>query len=146
MTRTDAPRVAPPGHLPPGETTTLALLYREFADVLVPLEAVRLRYFRNRNAETFRRALREGEIPLPVVRLDDSHKSPRYICLYQLATYIDWCARQAALANERDGSPSHHARLHRALIDAAGTPGPPASQRQGHAAHSGHHPAEGARP
>ncbi len=96
--------------------STVGLLYREFGDVLIPLEAVRLRYFRNRNGETFRRALRDGEIPLPVITLDDSHKSPRYICLYQLAAYIEQRSRDAAL--ERPGLEQHHASLNRALIDA----------------------------
>lgn len=80
--------------------STVALLYREFGDVLIPIEAVRQRYFRNRNSSTFRRALREGEIPLPVVTLDDSHKTQRFICLYQLAAYIEHQARQAAARHE----------------------------------------------
>jgi hypothetical protein len=81
-------------------TTTVALLYQEFGDVLIPIEAVRMRYFRNRNKETFRRCLREGDIPLPVVTLDDSHKSPQWICLYQLAAYIEHRATESAIARE----------------------------------------------
>ncbi|WP_276316578.1 pyocin activator PrtN family protein [Halomonas flagellata] len=109
-----------PGALEPAADgdTTVALLYREFGDVLIPLEAVRLRYFRNRNSETFRRALREGDIPLPVVTLDDSNKSPRYICLYQLAAYIEHRSRAAADERETAHPYSHQARLNRALTDA----------------------------
>lgn len=98
--------------------STVGLLYREFGDVLIPLEAVRQRYFRNRNGETFRRALRDGEIPLPVITLDDSHKSPRFICIYQLAAYIEHRSRAAADERETAHPFAHHARLNRALTDA----------------------------
>lgn len=103
----------------PEPLTTASVLLEQFGDVLIPVEQVRLRYFRNRNGETFGRALRDGEIPLPIVRLDDSHKSPRYVCLWHLAAYIDWRARRAALHQESDdGAVRHHHRLHRALIEA----------------------------
>lgn len=100
-------------------TSTVALLYREFGDVLIPLEAVRLRYFRNRNGETFRRELLGGRIPLPVIRLDDSHKSPRYICIYQLAAYIEQQAKAAAAQLEVTITTSDLDRhLRQCLIDA----------------------------
>lgn len=105
-------------------TSTVALLHQEFGDVLVPLEAVRLRYFRNRNAETFRRALREGEIALPVVTLDDSPKSPRFICIYQLAVLIEHRARHAAYEREVEHPYSHQARLNRDMSDAIPTTAP----------------------
>lgn len=101
---------------PPDDTSTVALLYREFGRVLVPLEDVRQAYFRNRNAATFRRALREGDIPLPVVSLDDSAKSPRYICLYQLAVLIEHRAK--ASANTGHVISDDARQLRRQLIDA----------------------------
>lgn len=76
--------------------STVALLYREFGDVLIPLEAVRMRYFRNRSPERFRRALRERTIPLPIVKLDESAKGQGYICLYHLAAFIEHRARESA--------------------------------------------------
>ncbi|WP_064699383.1 pyocin activator PrtN family protein [Halomonas caseinilytica] len=102
--------------------STVALLYREFGDVLIPIEAVRQRYFRNRNASTFWRALRKGEIPLPVVTLDASHKTQRFICLYQLAAYIEHQARQAAARREVMITTSDSdRRLRDRLIDAVPT-------------------------
>ncbi|WP_092522242.1 pyocin activator PrtN family protein [Onishia taeanensis] len=78
------------------DTSTVALLYQQFGDVLIELEAVRKAYFRNRSSERFRRGLREGVIPLPVVRLDDSAKGQGYVCIYQLAAFIEHQAREAA--------------------------------------------------
>lgn len=117
------PHAAMPDWLDEAEpVSTVALLYREFGDVLIPLESVRVRYFRNRNEQTFRRALREGEIPLPVVTLDDSHKTPRYICLYQLAAYIEHQAREAAAQREVMFTTSKRdQQLRRRLIDAVPT-------------------------
>ncbi|XKE45720.1 pyocin activator PrtN family protein [Halomonas organivorans] len=113
---------APPWLDEPEPVSTVALLYREFGDVLIPLEDVRRRYFRNRNNQTFRRALREGEIPLPVVTLDDSHKTQRFICLYQLAAYIEHQAREAAAQREvMITTSTSDQRLRRRLIDAVPT-------------------------
>ncbi|RAH37438.1 pyocin activator PrtN family protein [Halomonas sp. SL1] len=115
------PRPEPPWLDEPEPASTVTLLFQQFGDVLIPIEAVRQRYFRNRNAQTFRRALRDGEIPLPVVTLDDSHKTPRYVCLYQLAAYIEHRARRAANDCEDNAPQSQHARLHRAMSDAVPT-------------------------
>ena len=46
----------------PEPLTTAALLRERFGDVLIPLDDVRKAYFRNRSADRFRRALREGVI------------------------------------------------------------------------------------
>jgi hypothetical protein len=117
------PMPEPPSWLDEAEpASTVTLLYREFGDVLIPLEAVRLRYFRNRNGETFRRALRDGEIPLPVVTLDDSPKSPRFICLYQLAVLIEHRARQAA--QQRPALSDDTRQFRRRLIEAIPTTTP----------------------
>lgn len=78
------------------ETSTVALLYQRFGDVLIPLEDVRKAYFRNRAGDRFRRALREGLIPLPVVRLDESQKGQGYVCIYHLAALIEARALDAA--------------------------------------------------
>jgi len=108
----------------PEPLTTAALLRERFGDVLIPLEDVRKAYFRNRSADRFRRALREGVIPLPVVRLDASNKGQGFICLWQLAAYIDWHAAQAARHDRarRCNLAPEEARLHRALIEAIPSP------------------------
>lgn len=64
-------------------------LFRLFGDVLVPVEVVRVRYFRNLNGESFAKALAAGRIPLPITTLDPSRKGQPYIEIYQLAVYID---------------------------------------------------------
>ncbi|MGY4876478.1 pyocin activator PrtN family protein [Vreelandella aquamarina] len=78
------------------DTSTVALLYEQFERVLIPLDDVRVAYFRNLNPETFRRALRSNRVPLPIVTLDDSEKATAYICIYQLAALIEHRAIKAA--------------------------------------------------
>ncbi|MGJ8522266.1 hypothetical protein R84981_000951 [Carnimonas sp. R-84981] len=72
------------------------LLYQRFGDVLVPINEVRRAYFANRSPNRFRRALREGEIPLPITRLDASTKGGDFISIHQLAAYIAHCGIKAA--------------------------------------------------
>ncbi|TFH86630.1 transcriptional regulator [Billgrantia azerbaijanica] len=113
------PTPEPPGLDEAEPTSTVALLYRQFGDVLIPLEDVRRAYFRNRSAERFRRALREETIPLPIVRLDESFKGQGYICLFQLAAYIELRAQGAARA--LDAGSEDASRQRRRMIDAVPT-------------------------
>lgn len=78
------------------DTSTVALLFGVFGDVLIPLEDVRKRYYRNLNMATFRRALSDWRIPLPIVTVDQSAKAMSYICIYQLAALIEARAIEAA--------------------------------------------------
>ncbi|WP_110641060.1 pyocin activator PrtN family protein [Salinicola sp. CPA57] len=71
------------------DSSTVALLFEQFGDVLIPLEAVRARYFRNLGPDRFRRAIREGQIDLPVTTLDSSQKAQGFICIYHLAVLIE---------------------------------------------------------
>lgn len=100
------------------DTSTVALLYRQFGNVLIPTEAVRQAYFRNLNGDTFRRAMRDGRIALPLVTLDDSAKAMPHVCIYHLAALIEH--RSRAAADERDPALplAHQAGLNRALTDA----------------------------
>lgn len=101
------------------DTSTVGLLYQQFERVLIPLDDVRAAYFRNLNAETFRRALRSHRVPLPVVTLDDSEKATPYICIYQLAALIEQRAIDAA--RRRDvlfTTPPNARRLKQSMIDA----------------------------
>ena len=54
------PTIAPTTPIPRQET--VELVYRIFGDVLVPLEQVRERWFRNLNKENFSKALACGRI------------------------------------------------------------------------------------
>lgn len=91
----------PPWNDEAPDTSTVALLYQQFGDVLIDLEAVRKAYFRNRSSDRFRRGLREGAIPLPVVTLDTSAKGQGYVCIYHLAALIEARAL-GALAERQD--------------------------------------------
>lgn len=75
--------------LPAPEAVTVELLYRTFGDVLIPLEKLRVQYFRNLNENTFAADLEAGRIPLPVTTLKDSRKSHKYIHIRHLAAWID---------------------------------------------------------
>lgn len=76
--------------LPPApRQQTVELLYRTLGDVLVPVEQVRARYFRNLNDDNFTRALNAGRVPLPVTVLDTSAKAPKFVDIRHLAIFID---------------------------------------------------------
>ena len=87
------PSIAPSTPIPRQET--VELVYRIFGDVLVPLEQVRERWFRNLNKENFSKALACGRIALPVTTLDDSPKAMQFVALDHLAAYVDQRANQA---------------------------------------------------
>lgn len=74
---------------------TVSLVYQIFGDVLVPLEQVRERWFRNLNRENFSKALSCGRIALPVTTLDDSHKAMQYVAVNHLAAYVEERSQQA---------------------------------------------------
>lgn len=81
--------------MPAPRPETVELLYRTFGDVLVPLDQVRSKYFRNLNPENFGRALDPTRIRLPVITLDPSRKGLEFIDIRHLAAYIDARGSQA---------------------------------------------------
>lgn len=83
--------------MPAPETATVELLYRTFGDVLIPLEKLRVQYFRNLNEQTFASDLETARIPLSPITLKDSRKSLKYIHIRHLAAWID---TRAYLADE----------------------------------------------
>ncbi|HCK4736129.1 TPA: pyocin activator PrtN family protein [Pseudomonas aeruginosa] len=80
---------------------TVELLYRTFGDVLIPLEQLRTRYFRNLNEDSFSLAIKAKRIALP---LDPSRKAPLFVDVRHLAALIDSRAWQADEAYARPGS------------------------------------------
>lgn len=84
---------------------TVTLVYQIFGDVLVPLEQVRERWFRNLNRENFGKALACGRIALPVTTLDDSHKAMQFVSVDHLAAFVEQRASlaDATLARRRAG-------------------------------------------
>lgn len=74
---------------------TLGRLFQIFGDELIPIEEVRVRYFRNMNAETFKAALGTERIPLPVTTMVESNKRLSFIYIRHLAAYIEARASMA---------------------------------------------------
>lgn len=81
--------------MPPPEPATMEMLYRTFGDVLIPLDKLRVQYFRNLNEQSFAEQLSNGRIPLPVTTLDPSRKAQKYVHIRHIAALIDIRAYQA---------------------------------------------------
>lgn len=93
------------------ETSTVALLFEQFGDVMIPLDAVRERYFRNLNMQNIRAAIRDGRICLPITTLDASQKAQPFVCIYHLAVLIE----RRAHASVKQLPPRHWSDYRRAL-------------------------------
>ncbi|WP_010490735.1 pyocin activator PrtN family protein [Pseudomonas sp. S9] len=90
--------------LPPApRSQTVELLHRSLGDVLIPIDQVRTRYFRNLNDENFTRAINTGRVALPITTLDASTKAPKFIDIRHLAIFID--ARADAAESELTEQP-----------------------------------------
>jgi hypothetical protein len=80
---------------PAPESATVELLFRTFGDVLIPLDRVRERYFRNLNEQSFVAEISSGRIQLPITTLDTSRKAPKYAHIRHVASLIDIRAYKA---------------------------------------------------
>lgn len=80
---------------PAPDASTVELLYRTFGDVLIPLEKLRVQYFRNLNEQSFAAEITSGRIQLPVVTLYGSRKAPKYAHIRHVAALIDIQAYKA---------------------------------------------------
>lgn len=109
-------------------TSTVALLFEQFGDVLIPLETVRERYFRNLSERVLRAAIRDGRIDLPIITLDASQKAQPFVSIYHLAVLIERQAHDSV----RQLPPRHWSEFRRAVptteltpaAQAAGSTGP----------------------
>lgn len=81
--------------MPAPDPATVELLYRTFGDVLIPLDKLRVQYFRNLNEERFAAEISSGRIQLPVTTLDSSRKAPKYAHIRHVAALIDIRAYKA---------------------------------------------------
>jgi len=78
---------------------TLFLLMAQYdGRAVIPLDVIRRDYFDHLTIEKFLRKLNNGEIGLPVTRIEASQKSARGVHLQDLAVYID--TRRAAAQRE----------------------------------------------
>ncbi|MEE4626654.1 pyocin activator PrtN family protein [Pseudomonas alliivorans] len=81
--------------MPAPDAATVELLYRTFGDVLIPLEKLRVQYFRNLNERSFAAEIESGRIQLPVTTLDSSRKAPKFAHIRHVAALIDINAYKA---------------------------------------------------
>ncbi|MBV1813503.1 pyocin activator PrtN family protein [Pseudomonas viridiflava] len=81
--------------MPAPDAATIELLYRTFGDVLIPLEKLRVQYFRNLNERSFAAEIESGRIQLPVTTLDSSRKAPKFAHIRHVAALIDINAYKA---------------------------------------------------
>lgn len=78
--------------------TAFLLMAQYDGAAVIPVEKVRKDYFPHLNDREFIRKLSRAEIPLPMVRLDDSQKTAKGVHLTDLAAYLD--KRRAAAVKE----------------------------------------------
>lgn len=81
--------------MPAPDPTTVELLYRTFGDVLIPLDKLRVQYFRNLNEQSFVAEISSGRIQLPITTLYGSRKAPKYAHIRHVAALIDIRAYRA---------------------------------------------------
>lgn len=80
---------------PAPDSATVEMLHQLFGDVLIPLEKLRVQYFRNLNEQSFAAEINSGRIQLPVTTLYSSRKAPKYAHIKHVAALIDIRAYRA---------------------------------------------------
>ena len=94
--------------VPAPDADTVELLYRNFGDVLIPLDKLRVQYFRHLNEQSFSAEILNGRIQLPVTMLHSSRKEPKFAHIRHVAALIDIRAYKAdeELARPQSDSPN----------------------------------------
>lgn len=90
--------------LPAPDPVTVELLYRTFGDVLIPLDRLRVQYFRNLNERSFQTEIESGRILLPITTLDTSRKAQKFVHIRHIAALIDIRAYKAD--DDMSGTPN----------------------------------------
>ena len=80
---------------PAPDSATVEMLHQLFGDVLIPLEKLRVQYFRNLNEQSFAAEITSGRIQLPVITLYGSRKAQKYAHIRHVAALIDIQAYKA---------------------------------------------------
>lgn len=75
--------------------TTWLLLARYEGAFMIPAERVCADHFAPLTYPKFLAKTNDGTIPLPVTRMTDSNKAPRYVHIKHLAEYLDRRAEMA---------------------------------------------------
>ncbi|MEW6345058.1 MAG: pyocin activator PrtN family protein [Paraburkholderia sp.] len=80
---------------------TIFLLMAQFGPrAIIPIEEVCTAYFPHLELKAFTRKIASGDIPLPVVRIEDSKQASKGVYAQDLADYID--AKRAVAVKERN--------------------------------------------
>lgn len=80
--------------------TAFLLMAQYNGAAVIPLEAVCRDYFSHLTPQQFARKATEGELDIPLVRIEHSQKAAKGIHVNDLAAWID--NRRAAAVKERD--------------------------------------------
>ena len=81
--------------MPAPDAATVELLYRNFGDVLIPLDKLREHYFCYLNERSFIAEIISGRIQLPITTLDSSRKATKFAHIKHVAALIDIRAYKA---------------------------------------------------
>ena len=81
--------------MPAPDAATVELLYRNFGDVLIPLDKLREQYFCYLNERSFIAEIISGRIQLPITTLDRSRKATKFAHIKHVAALIDIRAYKA---------------------------------------------------
>lgn len=86
---------------PDKDMTTLFLLLAQYKGItIVPVEQVCRDFFPHMTPEKFVRKVNEGQLAIPMIRIEPSQKAAKGVYLQDLADYID-ARRMAALKEYR---------------------------------------------
>lgn len=78
------------------QSPTLWMLLAKYAgDPTIPAETVCAEYFGEMEYRVFLAKVAKGDINLPLIRMTESRKAPKYVHVADLAAYIDRQAEQA---------------------------------------------------
>lgn len=80
---------------------TVFILLAQFGPrAIIPIDAVCKEYFSHLELTALLRKINSGDIPLPLVRIENSKQTAKGVYVQDLADYID--ARRAAAVKERN--------------------------------------------
>lgn len=68
---------------------TAFFLMAQYNQPIIPVDRLVKDYFSHLTLRTFLRKVDEGQLPLPLIRMDDSQKSSKGVHINDLAKYLD---------------------------------------------------------
>ena len=68
---------------------TAFFLMAQYNQAIIPVDRLVKDYFSHLTLRTFLRKVDEGQLPLPLIRMEDSQKSSKGVHINDLAKYLD---------------------------------------------------------